>query len=171
MTNLYIDFDGVIMNTIDVTYDDFKKTGLNIKDPNNSEAVRSFYASIDWKDLLNNRAEIINDGIECIRKIVRSNIFNVSILTHINSLNEATEKVKYIRKHLRDITIIPVPKEISKTSMVHTKDAILIDDYIGNLKEWREHKGIGIKFSTKLNGRGFPVINRLDQILDLDLTN
>ena len=167
--NLYIDFDGVIMNTIDVTYEDLKKTGLNIKNPENAEKVRDFYATIDWKNLLNNRAEIINDGMNCIKKIIASKKFNVSILTHINSLNEAIEKVKYIRKHLKDITIIPVPKEISKTSMVHTENAILIDDYVGNLEEWRDHKGIGVKFSTKLNGKGFPVIDRLDQIIDLDL--
>ncbi len=167
--NLYIDFDGVIMNTIDVTYEDLKKAGLNIKNPENAEKVRDFYATIDWKNLLNNRAEIINDGINCIKRIIASNKFNVSILTHINSLNEAIEKVKYIRKHLKDITIIPVPKEISKTSMVHTENAILIDDYVGNLEEWREHKGIGVKFSTKLNGKGFPVIDRLDQIINLDL--
>lgn len=167
--NLYIDFDGVIMNTIDVTYEDLKNTGLNIKNPENAEKVRDFYAAIDWKNLLNNRAQIINDAMNCIKKIIASNKFNVSILTHINSLNEAIEKVKYIRKYLKDITIIPVPKEISKTSMVHTEGAILIDDYVGNLEEWREHKGIGVKFSTKLNGKGFPVIDRLDQIIDLDL--
>ena len=79
------------------------------------------------------------------------------------------EKIKYIRKYLNDITIIPVPREVSKTSMVHTKNAILIDDYVGNLEEWKNKEGIGVKFSTELKGKGFPAINRIDQILDLDL--
>ena len=53
--------------------------------------------------------------------------------------------------------------------MVHTKGAILIDDYSGNLREWENEGGIGIRFSTKLNGKGFRVIDKLDQILDMEL--
>ena len=51
------------------------------------------------------------------------------------------------------------------------KNAILIDDYAGNLEEWKNNGGMGVKFSTELKGKGFPVINRLDQILELDLIN
>lgn len=168
MKNLYIDFDGVIMNTIEVTYDDLKEQGLDIKNPENAEKVRTFYSTIDWENLLNKKAEIINDGINCIKKIMKTNKFNVSILTHVNSLNEAIEKVKFIRKYIEDITVIPVPKDISKTQMVRVENSILIDDYVGNLIEWRDKKGVGIKFSTKLNGKGFTVIDKLDQILDID---
>ena len=114
------------------------------------------------------RNTIINDGINCIHKILESNKFNVAILTHVNSLDEAVQKVKYIRKYLEDITVIPVPKAISKTKMVRSKDAILIDDYSGNLREWESEGGIGVRFSLKLNGKGFRVIDKLDQILDMD---
>ena len=55
--------------------------------------------------------------------------FNVSILTHVNSLDEAIIKIKYIRKYFSDITIIPCPKAISKTKMIQTESSILIDDY------------------------------------------
>ena len=167
--NLYIDFDGVIMNTIDVTYEELKAKGLNVKSPENAEQIRNFYATIDWNELLNKKAKIINDAIECIKKIIDSKKFNVSILTHVTTLNEAVEKVNYLRKYMNGITIIPVPREVSKTSMVETKNAILIDDYAGNLEEWEKCNGIGIKFSIELKGKGFPVINRLDQILDLNL--
>ena len=34
-------------------------------------------------------------------------------------------------------------------------------------KEWKDAGGIGIKFSTELNGKGFVVIDKLDQILDI----
>lgn len=171
MRNLYIDFDGVIMNTIEITYLELEKMNIDGDDPSRQEKVRSYYATIDWKSLLNHKAKIINDGIGCIKKIIESNRFNVAILSHVNSLNEAEEKVKFIRKYFKDITIIPVPREISKTQMVHTKDAILIDDYAGNLEEWKKEGGIGIKFSTKLNGKGFVVIDKLDQILDLTCLN
>ena len=65
--------------------------------------------------------------------------------------------------------IIPVPKKISKTKMVHTKGAILIDDYSGNLMEWEDEGGIGIRFSSTLDSKGFKVIDRLDKILDIEI--
>ena len=108
-------------------------------------------------------------SINSIQKIIDSNKFRVSILTHVVSLDEAMAKINYIRKYFKDITIIPVPKKISKTKMVHSEGSILIDDYAGNLREWQEAKGIGVRFSTKKNGKGFYVIDRLDQILDLPI--
>ena len=50
--------------------------------------------------------------------------------------------------------------------MVRTGGSILIDDYSGNLREWEATGGIGVRFSEKLNGKGFHVINRLDQIIE-----
>lgn len=169
MTNLYIDFDGVIMNTIEISYSELRKMGLDDKDPKNQQAIRKYYSEIDWNILLNEKASIINDAMHCIQQILDSELYEVTILSHVNSLHEAVEKVKYIRKYFRDITVIPVPREISKTEMVHTEGAILVDDYVGNLQEWKEAGGIGIKFSTKLNGKGFVVIDKLDQLLDISL--
>lgn len=169
MTNLYIDFDGVIMNTIEISYSELRKMGLDDKDPKNQQAIRKYYSEIDWNILLNEKASIINDAMDCIQQILDSELYEVTILSHVNSLHEAVEKVKYIRKYFRDITVIPVPREISKTEMVHTEGAILVDDYVGNLQEWKEAGGIGIKFSTKLNGKGFVVIDKLDQLLDISL--
>ncbi len=169
MRNLYIDFDGVIMNTIEISYAELKKIGLDDKDPKDQKAVRKYYADIDWNILLNEKASIINDAIGCIQKILDSELYKVTILSHVISLQEAVEKVKYIRKYFRDITVIPVPREISKTEMVHTEGDILVDDYVGNLQEWKDAGGIGIKFSTKLNGKGFVVIDKLDQLLDMPM--
>jgi len=169
MRNLYIDFDGVIMNTIEISYLELKKIGLDDKDPKDQKQVRKYYAELDWHILLNEKASIINDAMNCIKQILDSELYEVSILSHVNSLQEAIEKVKYIRKYFRDITVIPVPREISKTEMVHTEGDILVDDYVGNLQEWKEAGGIGIKFSTKLNGKGFVVIDKLDQLLDISL--
>ncbi|MDD3392137.1 MAG: hypothetical protein PHE54_01120 [Bacilli bacterium] len=162
MKNLYIDFDGVILDTIDVTYKMINE--LNIVDNAEKEI---FYKNLDWNHLLKVTPEI-NDSINCIKKIIESNKFYVSILTHVNSLEEVVEKVKYIRKYFKDITIIPVPKAISKTKMIHTEGSILIDDYSHNLREWEAEGGIGVRFSPKLNGKGFKVIDKLDQILDIE---
>lgn len=163
MRNLYIDFDGVIMNTIDITYNDMIKKGIN---QDSQEEVRNYYANLNWSKLLE-EAEIINDGINAINNIISSNKYNVSILSHVNSLHEAVEKIKFLRKYFKDMTIIPVPRELSKTEMVHVHDSILIDDYAGNLDEWKNKGGISIRFNRNLQGKGYPVIDKLDQILEI----
>lgn len=126
--NLYIDFDGVILDTLTPLSKEKEQNNIS------PEEERKFYANYPWEKLLIDE-NIINDAIEDITKIIASNKFNLAILTHVNSLNEATLKIKYIRKYFQDITIIPCPKEISKTKMIHTKGAILVDDYAGNLRE------------------------------------
>lgn len=163
MTNLYIDFDGVIVNTIDVSYEMIKSKGIDLK---NINEVETFYKQIDWHDLLN-KSDSINNAWECIQKIIDSNRFNIAILTHVNSLEEIEEKVKVIRKHFRNITIIPVPKSISKTEMLKAEGSILIDDYVHNLNEWKSAGGIGVRFDLDMDGKGFPVIDRLDEILNI----
>ena len=164
MKNLYVDFDGVIVDTIRVTYDMLDRLGV---DRSNFEKMSEFYYNLNWKQLLS-LTPIINDSFNCLNKVSETGKFNISILTHVNSLDEAIAKVNYIRKYVKNITIIPVPREISKTKMIDAKNAILIDDYSGNLKEWEEAGGIGIQFSTDLTkDKGFKVIDRLDKIIDM----
>lgn len=159
MKRLYIDFDGVILDTIPVLYEEAKRQEYEIDDP-------EFYKNFNFKCILKDKY-IINDSINCIQKLIDSGKFEVSILTHCNSIKEGSDKVKYIRKHFSDITVIICPKDISKTKMIHTKDAILVDDYAKNLREWENEGGIAVRFSLKLNGKGFKVVDRLDQLLDL----
>ena len=164
MQSLYIDFDGVIVDTIRVTYDMLERLGV---DQTDFEKMSEFYYNLNWKQLLS-LTPIINDSFNCLKKISATNKFNIAILTHVNSLDEAVAKINYIRKYYKRVTIIPVPREVSKTKMIEAKNAILIDDYSGNLKEWESAGGIGIQFSTDLNkNKGFKVIDKLDKILDI----
>lgn len=163
MKNLYIDFDGVICNTIEITY---KMLDAAKIDKNDKEKVVKFYEDLDWEHVLEN-CEIINDSMENIKKIMSSGKFNVAVLTHVNSMNEIIQKVKFIRKYLRDVTIIPVPKSISKTRMINARFSILVDDYPVNLDEWKEAGGIGVRFDLDMDGKGFLVINHLDELLEL----
>lgn len=166
MYNLYIDFDGVILNTIEISYNIMKKN--NIMD--NPIKIMDYYRNLDWKQFLK-ECSPINDSINCIKRIIESNMFNVNILSHVNSLEEAIAKIEYIRKYFNDITFIPVPKQISKTKMVHTENAYLIDDFKGNLVEWEKAGGIGIRFNTDMESNGFIVIDRLDKVLEIAKTN
>lgn len=159
MYKLYIDFDGVILDTITILYEEADRQEYDRSDP-------EFYKNFNFKCILKDKY-IINDSINCIQKLIDSNKFDVNILTHCNSIKEGADKVRYIRKFFKDMTVIICPKEISKTKMVHTKDAILVDDYAGNLREWESEGGIPVRFSTKLNGKGFKVIDRLDQLLEM----
>ena len=159
MKELYIDFDGVILDTIPHLYQAADEAGVERSDS-------KFYETFDFKKILKD-GNILNDSINCIRKIIESKKFNVSILTHINSLQEGIDKVEYLRRYFKDITIILVPKKISKTKMIHTQGSILIDDYAHNLREWESEGGISVRFSQKRNGKGFLVVDKLDQIIDM----
>ena len=156
MKNLYIDFDGVICNTIEVTYKMLDDLGIDKKE---QDKVAEFYKNLDWESVLN-ICEIINDGMDNIKKIMKSEKFNVAILIHVSSINEVVAKVKYIRKYLKDVTIIPVPKAISKTNMINARFSILVDDYPENLNEWKEAGGIGVRFDLDMDGKGFLKVYR-----------
>lgn len=163
MKQLYIDFDGVILDTMTKSYDELKKENIDIKD---QEKVMEFFRNTDWKRLID-ETEQINDSINEIKKICASKKFNVYILTHVNSTNEMIAKIKYLHKNLPQVTVVSVPKEIPKTEVVNPSAAILIDDYSGNIKEWQKKLGIGIKFVKELEGSDYPEITHLSEVIDM----
>jgi len=163
MKQLYIDFDGVILDTMSKTYETLKEQNI---DKNDQEKVQAFFRDLDWKKLISETEEI-NDSINEIKKICDSKKFNVYILTHINSVNEMVEKINYLHKKLPSVTIVSVPKQIPKTEVVNASSAILIDDYSGNIKEWQKKLGIGIKFVKELEGSDYPEITHLSEVIDM----
>ena len=164
MRRLYIDFDGVVMDTIPLLYNELVKNNVELGDETN---IRRVFHDFDFSKVIKDK-NILNDSINCIKRIIDSGRFEVSFLSHVNSLAEGVVKVKYLRRHFKNnITIIIVPKEIEKPKMVHSEGAILVDDFAGNLKEWEANGGIAIRFSKELESHGYKVINRLDMILDM----
>lgn len=164
MRRLYIDFDGVVMDTIPLLYNELEKNNVSM---DNEEQIRNIFSSFDFKKIIKDK-NILNDSIECINKLLESKRFEVAFLSHVNSLDEGIVKIKYLRRHFKDdITIIIVPKQVSKTKMVHSEGAILVDDFSGNLKEWEEAGGISVRFSKELESKGYRVLNRLDSLLDM----
>ncbi len=161
MINLYIDFDGVIVDTINETYKMIEKLKINLND---SEKVINFYKELDWDKLLSNTKEI-NNAFDNIKKLQDSGIYNPCILTTVNSLNEINAKVSFIRIKNTKINIICVPKGIDKCKMVNSRNAILVDDFGGNLEPWIESGGIGIKFTDKESNK-YKTIYSLDELLN-----
>lgn len=164
MKNLYIDFDGVILDTITPVYNLAKKLNLDVK--TQTKEIGLLYSKIDWETLIE-ESEELSDSLKSIKELRDSKKFNISILTHINSLKEAKAKIEFINNLFEDLTIIPVPKSVSKTKMTQTKDAILVDDYSGNLREWEKEGGIGVKFSKDEKDEHFKTINKLNELMEL----
>ena len=165
MRNLYIDFDGVISDTIEVTYDMMEIQKI---DKTDFDAVANFYQELDWESLLET-TPLINNSMEKIEKLIASGRFDVAILTHVSSQKEAVAKIKYIRKYLKEITIIPVPKAVSKTETVCAKNSILVDDFKGNLEEWEAAGGIGVRFFKTKKASKFIDISDLEELLALSI--
>jgi len=163
MRQLYIDFDGVILDTIETTYKEMKDRGISLKD---QEKVREYYKTVNWDKLIKETPEI-NDSINEIKKICKSKKFNVYVLTHVNSTDEMVAKIKYLHKNVPEVTVVSVPREVEKTEVVNPSAAILIDDYSGNLKVWQKKLGIGIKFVKEIEEGDFPEITHLSEVIDL----
>ena len=146
---LYVDFDGVIVNTMEIIEQELKE--------NNLKKTDEYYMNIDWLKLLN-KCEIINLAFKQIENL--KSIFDISILTHIYTIEEGVAKLNFIRKYDKNLNVILVPKNIAKSKIVNAKNAILIDDYNENIKDWINSGGIGIKF----NNKSYLTINTLAEI-------
>lgn len=165
MKNLYIDFDGVILDTLAPVYKLAKDLNLDYK--TQTKEVGKLFSKIDWEELIEDTTDI-NGSVEAIKKLASCGKFNISILTHVNSLKEAKAKIQFLDGITPDLTIIPVPKDVSKTKMTQTVGAILVDDFSGNLKEWEEKGGIGVKFSPyKEEDCKFLNITSLEELINM----
>lgn len=161
--NLYIDFDGVIMNSIDVSYKKIKeKYGMNAT----QEQASEFYRTIDWNNFLS-ECTPINNSLENLQKLIDSKLYDVTVLTHVLSEHEEEVKEEYLKKYVPSLKFIPVTKPNPKWSATNCQNAILVDDYSENLKEWQEHGGISIKFSNKEKKYDYITIKCLDELIDL----
>ena len=82
MTNLYLDFDGVLVDTITITYKMMYNLGISLNDREN---VIKFYQQLNWYQLLENISEI-NNSFYNIRLLKELGSYNLNILTTVNSL-------------------------------------------------------------------------------------
>lgn len=161
MQKLYLDCDGVILDTINRSYQMLKEEGIT-----GEENVRKFYSNICWKKLIKESGQIDN-SIEKIRKLTE--YFDIEILTHVNSENEANVKREFFAKELPNVNVIAVPKVVNKADFVNPKGAILVDDYTKNLDYWEEKGGIPIKFVEDTKLCPHKVITDLLELLELDI--
>ena len=86
MQKLYLDCDGVILDTINKSYQMLREEGVTKEDE-----VRAFYSNICWEKLIIDSGEI-DGSINKIKEL--TNYFDISILTHVNTRKEALAKIE-----------------------------------------------------------------------------
>lgn len=161
MQKLYLDCDGVILNTIFNSYKLLREQGIT-----REEEIIAYYKQLDWDAFITSSGEIDNASLK-IRTLYESRLFDIKILTHVNSEKEALAKKNYFRGVLPEVEVITVFKDTKKADAVEAKDAILVDDYLGNLEDWYEKGGIPIKFSDSGKECQFVSITNLLELFTL----
>ena len=148
--NLYLDCDGVILDTIPAIDKALQKVGYTYKGQSKNETfMKDFLKNkFNWEEEIE-LIPILDDSVNKIKKLDKKNIFNIKILTHVISDKEAKAKEKLFAELLPNIEVITVPKDIKKSEMVEVKNSILVDDFLPNVVDWNNKDGIGIKFAGK----------------------
>ena len=159
MTKLYLDCDGVILDTINMSYKMLKEKGIE-----REEEKEDFYRNLSWEELIIEAGEI-NNATDKIKKLTE--IYDVAILTHVISEGEIIAKENYFKEVLPEVKVIAVPKEIRKADAVDPKGNLLVDDFLGNLDYWHEKGGISIKFSDSGKECIYQTITDLSELLKL----
>ena len=159
MTKLYLDCDGVILDTINMSYKMLKEKGIE-----REEEKEDFYRNLSWEELIIEAGEI-NNATDKIKKLTE--IYDVAILTHVISEGEIIAKENYFKAVLPNVKVISVPKGTKKADAVDPKGNILVDDFLGNLDYWHEKGGISIKFSDSGKECIYQTITDLSELLKL----
>ena len=163
----YIGFDGVILDTEDLLFYEWRKNSDRKK---LSEAIKIGYIkNSDWGYIIR-EAPVINDAINRLKNMD----YNTSaILTKVHSYkNEGYEKIKYLRECGIKQEIILVPYYMKKNEIVDPNGNILVDDSLKNLTQWYCSGGYPMFFDKNDNNMdswglyndiGYQKVRRIDE--------
>lgn len=160
--DLYIDFDGVILDTIPAIDEELDKAEIPLEDRFTddvklNQTLVKFYS----KDFLDS-CEIIDNAIENIEILMTLGIFDIHILTHVNSVNEAYLKMDYLQERIPSLDVICVDRLVRKHTVVNPNGAILIDDRFQNTEQFTLAGGIGLQFDPTGESKYTSIRNLLD---------
>lgn len=161
---LYIDFDGIIIDTWPSVLKEYYKKYSNCEVE--EYKLRELFKDLNW-DLILNNSRINYTNIKVLKKF---NNYEIAILTKINSLSEGKAKEKFLKNMNIDIKLKTVDIDEKKSEIVDAAGNILIDDDIKNLIEWKEKGGCAILYSKNKDGKDsdgiinkeFPIIYELE---------
>lgn len=141
--NIYVDFDGVIVDTITHLLDSFEeqiKAGI-VKDD------MEYVLNIDWDDYLK-KSPVIEGSFEYLRINP-----DAIVLTKVCSEHEAIAKTNFLRNNNLFNQLIAVPINCQKSDIVDAYNSILIDDTVHNLDSWFSKGGICYYFNFNGNSK------------------
>lgn len=137
---LYIDFDGVILDTEILLFKEWKKIHNRHSLPE-TEKIK-YIQNSDWDYIVSN-SEAINDSIKFLKEMDPS---RTAILTKIHSEKEGKAKLHWAEINGISQRVILVPYTVKKTDVVDASGNILIDDCLKNLYDWEDNNGKPILF-------------------------
>ena len=162
----YIDFDGVILDTEDILFYDWRNEPERFNMPWDTE--ERYVERARWNDILE-QSSVINNAISILKNM---DYKDTAILTKVHSLgNEGVAKINYLRKCGVKQNIILVPYNMSKCDVVDVRDNILIDDSIRNLVEWESMGGYPMFFdkdNSNLDSNGEYNSKKYQRVLRID---
>lgn len=159
---LYLDCDGVILDTMDTAYKMMDELGL---DGSDYDTAHDFFVNTDWYTLVY-ESGFINNAIIKIKNLINSGLFEkIIILTKICG-NEDEEKIKRILfgKLLPMVEVITVPLLENKDEIVDPVNNILVEDSTENAVRWEQAGGVGIYFKKDIIDYENNVINDLEDV-------
>ncbi len=138
---VYIDFDGVILDTEGPLFEQWIKRTDHHFLPE-SEKIK-YIQEMDWDYVLNNSLTI-NDSLYYLSQMDPE---QSAILTKVHSIeNEAESKLRWIRNNGIVQPVFFVPYFVKKSDIVSANGNTLIDDSLKNLREWVMSGGIPVFF-------------------------
>lgn len=175
--DLYIDCDGVILDTLRAARRIAKRLGY---DPDDFNSLHEYFIhDVNWKDIIE-EAGVIGNAVEAINGLVASGRYDVVIFTKLSRhflakyTSGPDEEVDYrydidtqvplcydekneiyklfiLRKLFPNIPILITDIKHDKSDIVDAENAILIDDALRNFRKWREcnENAVGILFSRE----------------------
>ena len=140
----YISFDGVIVNFMEVLFDEWKNSPERFNMPWDNE-VR-YIKRKNFKKVLD-ESIVFNDIVNVVKSM---DINDTVILTKVYSLeNEATAKIDFLRNLGVKHNVLLVPYNLKYTDVVAACDNLLIDSSFDNLYDWHNNGGRFIYFDRK----------------------
>ncbi len=140
MKRYYIDFDGVILDTIPVYRLMYSRYHL--------ENENNLFRYLNISDVFSTKRQI-NNSINILREV--QDKIQIHILSKVNNDYEARVKRDFLKKNGINIPFIAVPQYEKKSNYVKDidKNTVLIDDLQANIDDWMSCGGTGLLLKEK----------------------
>ena len=140
---IYVDFDGVIVDTQEKINYLFSKFNNTI-----TPEWNKYLANINWRRDILPEASEINNSFGILKELYKMKR-NIIILSRVFSANEYIDKLDYLHSKGIYCNFIPTFGRRNKSEYVRpNKNKLLIDDSETNVKDWLDHNGRGVFFTN-----------------------